>query len=447
MGRCGDLLAALGYVSDQQRGTLRHGRKPSTQWRWQGEVDDPLLIARHDDRPVHSAALRSTVAASVAIDCVLRPWCARVHRHRPAASFAGQPFELQSPDNRRYSCVLRSRMVRSLCSREPRRHLMRKTIILHIGASKAGSSSIQSFIRRNRPLLNSLGYVVPDISLGTGENVSGEHVFALEALAKARDAAGFRARMDAVFAQSGDAARAVLLSAENLSNLGNSAIIEGLSAQYDLRIVMYLRRQDELLTSAWQQWASKIETDFYAWLIMALKQFGHWNKVLAEWEQRAGADAIVARVFDRNSFVDGDLLHDFIDALGLAEHIDAFDYKQGESNPSVTDAITMMVSGNRKIFSDVHDNRFYGALNELTGNNLVDGKKVSLLSRKQRDKVIEYYRPVNEAVCRKYFKGRPRLFPVVDHEKYRYLSSDQLVDEKFRAIMTIIAALVQERAG
>ena len=338
-------------------------------------------------------------------------------------------------------------MVRSLCSREPRRHFMRKTIILHIGASKAGSSSIQSFIRRNRPLLNSLGYLVPDVSLGTGENVSGEHVFALEALAKTRDAAGFRARMDAVFAQSGDTARAVLLSAENLSNLGNSAIIEGLSAQYDLRIVMYLRRQDELLTSAWQQWASKIDTDFHAWLIMALKQFGHWDQVLAEWEEKAGADAIVARVFDRNSFVDGDLLHDFIDAIGLHEQIDEFDYHQGESNPSVTDAITMMVSGNRKIFDDVHDNKFYAALNELTGNNLIERKKVSLLSRKQRDKIIEYYRPVNEAVCRKYFKGRPRLFPVVDHEKYRYLSSDQLVDEKFRTIMTIIAALVQERAG
>lgn len=324
---------------------------------------------------------------------------------------------------------------------------MRKTIILHIGASKAGSSSIQSFVRRNRPLLNSLGYVLPDTSLSTSENVSGEHVFALETLAKAKDAAGFRARMDAIFAQSGDKARVILLSAENLSNLGNSAIIEGLSAFYDLRVVMYLRRQDELLTSAWQQWASKLDTDFYAWLIMALKQYGHWDKVLAEWEEKAGADAIVARVFDRNSFVDGDLLHDFIDAIGLGAHIDDFDYHQGESNPSVTDAITMMVSGNRNIFNDVHDNRFYVALNEMTGNKLIEKRKVSLLTRKQRDKIIEYFRPVNETVCRKYFKGRPRLFPVVDHEKYRYLSGDQLVDEKFRTIMTIIAALVQEREG
>lgn len=325
-------------------------------------------------------------------------------------------------------------------------HSMRKTVILHIGASKAGSSSIQSFVRRNRFVFARLGYVVPDVSLSTGERVTGDHVFALEALAKERDARGLRERVDAIFEASRRNARAALLSAENLSNLGNSAVIEGLAAEYDLRIVMYLRRQDELLTSAWQQWASKLESDFNAWLILALKQFGHWDKVLAEWEEQAGTDAMVVRVFDRESFIDGDLLRDFVDAVGLGEHTQDFDYQQSDSNPSVTDAVTMMVAGNRAIFENVHDNRFYNALNDLTGSALVEKTKVSLLTRAQRDKIIEFYRPTNEAVCRRYFRGRPRLFPHVDHDKYRYLSSDQLIEEKFRAIMTIVAGLVRDRS-
>lgn len=324
---------------------------------------------------------------------------------------------------------------------------MRKTVILHIGASKAGSSSIQSFIRRNRFVLNRLGYVVPDGSLSIGKHVTGEHVFALEALAKARDARGLRERIDAIFDSAPNTARAILLSAENLSNLGNSAIIAGLRDHYDLRIIIYLRRQDELLTSAWQQWASKLESDFHAWLILALKQFGHWDQVLAEWEEQAGSAALVTRVFDRDSFLNGDLLHDFVDALGLGDQIGSFDYQQADSNPSVTDAITMMVAGNRAIFADVHDNRFYNALNERTGGALIEKRKVSLFTQAQRDKVIEFYRPVNEAVCRRYFRGRPRLFPIVDHQKYRYLSDDALVDEKFRVIMTIIAALVRDERG
>ena len=323
---------------------------------------------------------------------------------------------------------------------------MRKKVILHIGASKAGSSSIQAFLRRNRFAFAKLGYVVPDSSLSIGGPVSGDHVFALEDLAKVGNAATFRDRIDALFEQSEPDTQGLIFSAENLSNTGNSAIIAQLADDFDLRIVMYLRRQDELLTSAWQQWASKIETDFNAWLIMALKQYGHWDRVLAEWLRHAGRQAMVARVFDRASFVNGDLLQDFVDAIGLADHAANFDFEQGDSNPSVSDAITAMVSGNRQLFEDVHDNRFYNALNKLTGNALVEKTRLSLLSKAQRDKIIEYYRPTNESVCRQYFPGRQRLFAPVEHAKYRYVSPDQMVDEKLRIIMTILSSLVQDRA-
>ncbi len=323
---------------------------------------------------------------------------------------------------------------------------MRKKIILHIGASKAGSSSIQAFLRRNRFVFAKHGYVIPDKSLSIGGPVTGEHVFAVQAMNRPGDAKTFRDRMDALFAQSTPETHSVLISAENLSNLGNSAIIAGLSEHYDVKIVMYLRRQDELLTSAWQQWASKIESDFHGWLITALKQYGQWDRVLAEWANHAGAAGMVVRVFDRASFLHGDLLQDFVDAIGLGGKSGDFDFVQEDSNPSVSDAITAMVAGNRKLFEDVHDNRLYNALADLTGNALVEKTKVSLLTQIQRDKVLEYYRPINEGVCRQYFPGRQRLFPPVDHAKYRYLTNDQMVDEKFRIIMTIISALVQKEA-
>lgn len=320
---------------------------------------------------------------------------------------------------------------------------MQKKVILHIGASKAGSSSIQHFLRRNRFNFAKLGHVVPDTQLSVGGPVSGDQVFALEALAKRGDAAAFRDRIDAIFDQSDVDAHTILISAENLSNAGNSALIAGLADGYDLRIVMYLRRQDDLLTSAWQQWASKIERDFNAWLILALQQFGHWDRILAEWEAHAGREAMVVRVFDRAGFANGNVVEDFIDAIGLGEQASTFDLAQADSNPSVSDAVTEMVAGNRAIFADVHDNRFYTALGDLTGNALVEKTRVSLLSRAQRDKITEFFRPTNEAVCRRYFPGRARLFSMVDHDKYRYLSADEMTEEKLRAVMTILSFLIQ----
>lgn len=319
---------------------------------------------------------------------------------------------------------------------------MRKKLILHIGASKAGSSSIQSFLRRNRFVFARLGYVVPDMNLSVGGSVTGEHVFALEALAKTGDAGAFRDRVDAIFDESEPDTRGVVLSAENLSNTGNSRIIDGLAGAYDISVVMYLRRQDDLLASAWQQWGSKIESDFNAWLILALQQFGHWDTVLEEWEARAGREAMVVRVFDRASFAGGDIVQDFVEAIGLGGEAAAFDFVQSDANPSVSDAITAMVAGNRAIFEDVHDNRFYNALGKLTGDALVERTRLSLLSRTQRERIVEYYRPGNETVCRRYFPGRDRLFPAIDHARYRYPSAEELTDEKLRAIMTILSFLM-----
>jgi hypothetical protein len=319
------------------------------------------------------------------------------------------------------------------------------TLFVHIGAAKTGSSAIQSFIRRNLARFAEVGVTVPDSMLGHGGPASGNHVFPLETLAKDGDAAGLAERMAAVEAAQPDA-RALLLSAENLSNAGRSAVMAEAARRFDLRVVLYVRRQDELLTSAWQQWHSKIESDFNAWLVMGLKQYGHWDRILSEWERVVGPERITVRVFERESFVGGNLLVDFLDALGLGGQADLFDTTPEQVNPSFTDALTALVAGNTAIFKDVHDNRFYNNVEALTGSALIEKRRVSLLTPAQRDRIVEYYRPVNERVAARYFPDRDRLFGRVEHAKYRYLDAERFRDEQLRVIGTIMAALVERAA-
>ena len=75
-------------------------------------------------------------------------------------------------------------------------------------------------------------------------------------------------------------ARAVLISAENLSNGANFQFFNKILPSMDCKVILYIRRQDELLTSSWQQWHSKVETDINAWLILALQQYGHWLRCI-----------------------------------------------------------------------------------------------------------------------------------------------------------------------
>src|SRR5438270_7553637 len=60
----------------------------------------------------------------------------------------------------------------------------KRTLILHIGANKTGSSAIQHFLRLNAALLKSAGIAVAPGDLTPEGSVTGQHVSAIEALRK-----------------------------------------------------------------------------------------------------------------------------------------------------------------------------------------------------------------------------------------------------------------------
>lgn len=319
-------------------------------------------------------------------------------------------------------------------------------IVLHIGAAKTGSSAIQSCLRSNAAALGDLGYLIPDRNLGTDGPVSGEHVFALQSLITDPDPGLLRDRLLAL-SQAAGPDRAVLLSAENLSNLGNHQRFLRALDGFEARVIFYVRRQDELLTSAWQQWHSKVESDFHAWLLKALTQYGHWDKVAAGWEHAVGEGNVGLRVFDRADLVQGDLLQDFLTCLGVDPATPGLRTDFPQENPSYNDIITPLVAGNRGIFRDAHDNAFYAGVGRLTGAAYTAGRRVSLLTRDQRDSVVHFYAGVNQAVCARYFPGRERLFPAVEHHRYDYLTPQQMTDRQLRFLTHMVFGLTRQAAA
>ncbi|MGO8858403.1 MAG: hypothetical protein ACLQO1_22245 [Steroidobacteraceae bacterium] len=279
---------------------------------------------------------------------------------------------------------------------------------------------------------------MPDRELGVSGQVTGEHVFALQSLFNRSDRAGLAAKITPLMQAEG---KAVIVSAENLSNGLNFQFFSQVLRGIDCKVVLYIRRQDELLTSSWQQWNSKREVDFNAWLILALQRLGHWQRCIEGWESVVGAGNVITRVFQRSDLVKGDVVDDFVSLLPLQEPAPDFVRSTSLVNPSYSDVITPIVSGSKFIFEHEHDNKFYDMVSKLTGDAFVAQKKVSLLSPAQREKIIEFYRPQNEAVCSRYFPGRPRLFDAVDHSKYEYLAGDELTRRQMEFLASLIFAL------
>ena len=317
---------------------------------------------------------------------------------------------------------------------------MAASLILHIGANKTGSSAVQTFLRLNHASLRAADVLVPDKELGTSNKITGEHVFAFQQLLSHEKRAELASKLN-LLVNAGSSR--VVCSAENLSNGAHYQYFAKALQQVDCKVILYIRRQDELLTSSWQQWSSKREVDFEAWLVLALQRLGHWQRCIDGWEATVGPGNVIVRIFQKSDLRNGDVVDDFIECAQLSEPSDGFKRSTDIVNPSYSDLITPIVSGNEFIFSSEHDNRFYSLVGNLTGSHYVSQKRVSLISKAQREKIVEFYRQQNEHICKRYFPNRPRLFDPVNHDKYDYLTSEELVRRQLGFLCSLMFALAK----
>lgn len=320
---------------------------------------------------------------------------------------------------------------------------MDPSLILHIGANKTGSSAIQRFLQKNVATFRSHGILIPDRELGWTNTVTGDHVFALQSFIS-----GNRRELLPAFEamiQAKPIPGKVLISAENLANPGNHSRFEEVCQKFDTKVIIYIRRQDDFITSSWQQWHSKIESDLNAWIITALRTLGHWERIIDAWETLVGAANVTVRLFERDQFPDGNVVWDFLNALGLGDSRNEFDGNIPEINPSFANYILPLVSGSSAIFKNVHDNDFYNLVQSLTGDIYTKDTRISLISCQQRDNILAFYASQNSRIREKWFPGRRTLFNPVDHSKYKYLDEKQLLDLQLRFITHLLIKTAQRR--
>lgn len=131
----------------------------------------------------------------------------------------------------------------------------------------------------------------------------------------AADGAGLARRLDAL-RRSLPPGQAAVPSAENLSNLGRHRVFGQVAEAGPTRAILYVRPQDELLTSTWQQWCCKIEPDMRAWIVAPLHLIGLWERPIGDWDGVLGRGQVQVRLFERRSLVAGDVEADLAEARG-----------------------------------------------------------------------------------------------------------------------------------
>jgi hypothetical protein len=205
-------------------------------------------------------------------------------------------------------------------------------LVLHIGSGKTGTSSIQHFLKKNRGRLADLGTLVPQ-EPGTLRHVQvGLYIKPDEALGSrlvwqhsgfaspAEFREDFRKRLSTEIAESG--LSRVLLSDEGVYASSREAMrnLRGLVAEIarTLRLVVYLRRQDDHLCSRYQQ---SVKTGcvqrLSEWMREDMKGLYDYQSRLLRFDQEVSPTELVVRRFEPGSFARGSLFQDFLDAAGI----------------------------------------------------------------------------------------------------------------------------------
>jgi len=285
-------------------------------------------------------------------------------------------------------------------------------LILHPGHPKCGSSTIQKFLYDNRATLEENGYAVPDrffhfrFERDCDFSIAESVVHYFSKLTKHGNYGLLEKRVEeAIESAHKSDIHTFIISAEILSDSSTGPLHAIFSKYFDARKVLYyIRRQDDFLLSAWQQWGHKSGRKFVEYCIQEMKSgdsiYTDSAKLL---KSHHGKDVLEVTPFSRKAFHNGDLISDFLDRTGLDTIIrpESVSSVENESlNPLVCDYLAQFP----EIYRTVHDNHLKTSLEKfkLTEPWLFDPRK-DYLGETQRRSIMNHFNTENRNLHANYF--------------------------------------------
>ncbi|MEP7158393.1 MAG: hypothetical protein ABI797_03125 [Chloroflexota bacterium] len=321
-------------------------------------------------------------------------------------------------------------------------------LVVHIGAAKTGSSAVQDFLVRNVRQLARRGVLVPGNDLSV-KVVDGNQNWYFQSLlstgAPGEQQVPERLRQLAQHCRKHRLSM-IVVSAESLSTgPASPALFAPLREEFEISVVLYVRRQDEFLLAAWSQWFMKTEADFRGWLERATGTRGNWEAVIEPWAEALPGANIRVRVYEPARLTDGDVVTDFMNVLGVG--LDGLERPDEERiNRSLNEVATQVAMRNPHLFSGRHDRDFTNFLRAYGERAATEPVNTgAFLSAAERRALVARYSESNEAVRRRYLPDLPEGGPFSDdYPETPSLSGDERVMRELDLLWNVIYRLYGE---
>lgn len=306
-------------------------------------------------------------------------------------------------------------------------------MILHVGTHKTGTTSLQRFLSENRAALKAQGmcYFDPPEKYATAIVERNGHFLLRHAkdTLKADQATkrALRATKHNIlaFKKAVGECDTIVLSDEALFyqqaiRPDTMPLIQELLRDCgitDVRIIVYLRRQDEFATSLWKQRVKnsmKLTASIHEYVKSPrVVQALDYQRILSEFAELFGKDNVCVRVYKRDMLENRDIRYDFCAQVGI-DVGEGFVYSD-DSNASLSNnyAEILRQANHAPAYQDA-DTFLHGPAERLSV--IGDASSMPLLTPEERTGLLEQYAEGNAWVARE-FLGREDgvLFEGSDH--------------------------------
>ena len=330
---------------------------------------------------------------------------------------------------------------------------MARRAILLIGTEKTGTTTLQSFLATNRAALKANGFLYPEFCGRTNHTGLAAYAMApgrrdgirsIWGCRSEAEVAPMRARLRVAAAAELAGDETVLLCSEHChSRLIHPAEVETLRdllAEHfdDIRIAVYVRRQDQLALSLHSTKLKSGGTDRALLPTTGPDDpYFNYDHSIGLWEAAFGREAVQVRLFDRRALADGDVVTDFVAAWGLdgpAPYARVRD--QNESIRPLAQEFLRRVNPRLEPIDGLPIEDVRGPLAAAL-SKLLPGRGARP-SRAEAQAFYERYRVSNEALRLRHFPDRPVLF---DEDFSDYPETADPIDFGLDDLATVAAML------
>ena len=288
-----------------------------------------------------------------------------------------------------------------------------KTLALHIGIHKTGTTAIQNFAVRNRDRLAAHGILFPRTGFlvrprRTTEDATPGHLPLARSLARPTSKEAGRVRTELFREMEAEDCPTLLITSETMSAPGYLAPGAGLAPflarGYRPRVIAYLRRQDTWLDSWYRErvrWVGKMreKRSLDAFVAEEGDEWLDYGARLAVWEDAVGSENVELRSYEDVRQARG-IVPDFFDQLGVDVSKGEFEVSRSRTyHPSLPGSLVELV----RAFNSLED---FERLDKIPLTKALmtlapqSEPGESILPDSMWEKIARRYGPKNESLCR-----------------------------------------------